>query len=165
VSTGIVYLRPTPLLYVRASGTRAQAGHEAWSRLLQWIDIRGFSGEIQRKFGLMRDDVDTIASGQTRYEACVEAPQGLIEDPAEGVGMMILPGGPYVRHRHTTGRDEITKTLRWLTGEWAASRSMDVDKSRPMIEAYTCDPLADAARLRLDVCVPVQIGSNRRSAA
>ena len=165
MSTGIVYLRPAPVLFVRARGPLPRASLEAWGKLLGWADAKNARSEIVRFYGLLRDHTATSAPLECRYDACFEAPADLIEDNAAGVGMQMLPGGAYVRHRHAEGRETIASALDWICKEWAPSRSMGVDAGRPMLEVYLSDPLDPAnGRLRMDLCVPVSAIASRRVA-
>jgi DNA gyrase inhibitor GyrI len=152
-----------PLLFVRVRGPYPEAAAAAWARLLAWADERGIRADVARAFGLNRDHARS-ADAECRYDACIEAPVGVIEDPSAGVGMQMLPGGAYGRHRHSQGREEIGAAFIRLEREWAPSRGMTLDTSRPLIEAYlSSDPLA--VSVRMDLCLPVQAASNRRTAA
>lgn len=165
MSTGIVYLRPSPVLFVRARGLIASSSTEAWQRLLSWAEGKGVRGEITRAYGLVRDHGGAIGSAECRYDACMEVPAEVMEDNAAGVGMQMLPGGAYVRHRHTEGREKMQPSLLWLCNEWAPARNMGVDPGRPMLEVYLSDPLKPAnGRLRMDLCVPVVSAASRRVA-
>ena len=165
MSTGIVYLRPAPVLFVRARGLVSAASAEAWDKLLGWAESKGVRGEIVRSYGLLRDHAGATESVEGRYDACIEAPADLTEDNANGVGMQMLPGGAYVRHRHSEGREGIAPTLQWICQEWAPGRNMGVDAGRPMLEVYLSDPLTPAnGKLRMDLCVPVSIAVGRRVA-
>lgn len=165
MSTGIVYLRPAPVLFVRARGPLPQVSLGAWDKLLGWASQKNARSEIVRFYGLMRDHAGTGGPAESRYDACFEAPPDLTEDDANGIGMQMLPGGAYVRHRHTEGREGIGSALDWICREWAPSRGVGVDAGRPMLEAYLTDPLMPAGgRLRMDLCVPVSAVSSRRVA-
>ena len=163
MNIGIVYLRPMPLLFVRVRGPYPAASEQAWAQLLAWAEQKGISGEIRRAFGLNRDHVRS-ADAEGRYDACIEAPPGVAEQPSVGVGMQMLPGGAYGRQRHAEGRDEIGTAFTAMEHEWAPTRGMVLDTNRPLIEAYlSADPIADGARM--DLCLPVTTASNRRTAA
>lgn len=165
MSTGIVYLRPSPILFVRVRGLVQTASTEAWSKLLGWAEAKGARGEIVRAYGLLRDHAGATGTADCRYDACIEAPADLTDDAAAGVGMQMLPGGAYVRHRHTEGREKVGAALQWLCSEWAPSRNMGVDVARPMLEVYLNDPLKPAnGRMRMDLCVPVSAMASRRVA-
>jgi DNA gyrase inhibitor GyrI len=152
-----------PLLFVRVRGPYGQASTEAWQKLLAWADTRGIRADIHRAFGLNRDHArSTDAEG--RYDACIEVPLGVIEDPESGVGMQMLPGGAFGRHRHADGRTTIGAAFNRLEHEWAPSRGMMLDTNRPLIEAYlSSEPLEEDARM--DLCLPILAASNRRTAA
>lgn len=165
MSTGIVYLRPAPVLFVRARGPLVTASQQAWSALLAWAESRNARREIVRAYGMLRDHAGAMAGGECRYDACVEAPADLIEDTAAGVGLQMLPGGAYVRHKHTEGSEAIPRALTWICQEWAPGRNMAADAGRPMLEVYLTDPLQPAnGKLRMDLCVPVSASTQRRVA-
>jgi DNA gyrase inhibitor GyrI len=165
MSTGIVYLRPAPVLFVRVRGVLSSASEQAWSTLLGWADAKGARAEIVRSYGLVRDHAGATSGGEARYDACIEAPADLTEDPAAGIGMQMLPGGAYVRHRHTEGHERIPSAFHWLCNEWATSRNMGIDTGRPMLEVFMNDPLKPAnGKLRMDLCVPVSASAGRRVA-
>lgn len=156
MSTGIVYLRPAPVLYVRVRGVLATASMQAWTKLLGWAQSQGVRHDIARAYGLVRDHAAVSGEIEGRYDACIEATHDLAEDPDAGIGLQVLPGGAYIRHRHTTGSTSIGPQLQWLCQEWAPGRGVGVDGNRPLLEAYLCDPIdPHAGKLRLDLCVPV----------
>ncbi len=162
MSTGIVYLRPSPVLFVRARGPLATASAQAWDQLLGWLSQKGVRSEVTKAYGLLRDRAD---AQDGRYDACVEVPTGVVEETAAGVGLQMLPGGAFIRHRHAEGLDRVGPVLQWMASEWAPSRGMSLDVGRPMLEVYLCDPLKPAGgKLRMDLCLPVTAASQRRVA-
>lgn len=165
MSTGIVYLRPAPVLFVRVRGLLPAASQQAWETLLGWADSKGVRAEITRAYGMVRDHAGVLANAEARYDACIEAPADLIEDESAGVGMQMLPGGAYIRHRHTEGRERIAAAMDKLCNEWAPGRNMSVDTGRPMLEVYLNDPLkATAGKVRMDLCLPISSAAQRRVA-
>jgi AraC family transcriptional regulator len=165
MSTGIVYLRPAPVLFVRARGILPAVSTAAWAKLLGWAESKGARGDIVRAYGMVRDHAGALDGSECRYDACIEAPADLTEDGATGITLQMLPGGAYVRHKHTEGSDRIAPALTWICQEWAPSRNMVVDSGRPMLEIYLTDPLQPAnGKLRMDLCVPVSASAQRRVA-
>lgn len=162
MSTGIVYLRPSPVLFVRTRGPLVTASAQAWTQLLDWLQARGVRGEVSKAYGLMRD---AAGSQDGRYDACVDVPMGVVEDAAAGVGLQMLPGGAYVRHRHTDGVERTADVLNWMSMDWAPKRGMSADAGRPTLEVYLCDPLKPASgKVRMDLCLPVVANAQRRVA-
>lgn len=156
MSTGIVYLRPAPVLFVRARGTLFAASLQAWSTLLGWAEDKGARRGITRAYGLVRDHAGMSGEIEGRYDACIAAATDLDEDPAAGIGLQMLPGGAYARHRHTEGSDHVAPKFQWLCQEWTPGRNLTVDSGRPMLEVYLNDPLEPGpGRMRIDLCVPV----------
>ncbi len=165
MSTGIVYLRPAPVLFVRVRGVLSAASLQAWAKLLGWADAKGVRHDISRAYGLVRDHAAVAGENEGRYDACIEAAGDLAEDHDAGIGLQVLPGGAYVRHRHTQGSATIAPQMHWLCNEWAPGRGVTVDGNRPLLEAYLTDPLdPKSGKLRLDLCVPILSTSQRRVA-
>jgi len=165
MSTGVVYLRPLTVLYVRARGPYAVSARTAWDRLSTWAEERGFRRQVKSGFGLVRDNAKVKAPQECRYDACIEIPDGVVSDEAAGIAMQILPGGSYARHRHTGGLEKLSEAFRWLSHEWAPGRGLAVDASRPLIEIYLSDPkVGGPSPTRMDICIPVVSARASRAA-
>ena len=48
MKSGLVYLRPTRLAYVRMTGPYQSSIPQAWDQLLSWIDKNGLSSPLGR---------------------------------------------------------------------------------------------------------------------
>jgi len=164
MSTGIVYLRPVPVLFVRTRGPLLVASRDAWEKLLGWAETKGLRNEVARTYGLIRDHRAAISMGDTRYDACMEVSPDASEDTAAGIGMQMLPGGAHARQRHTGGAEMLGSAFRHLCEEWAPGRGISTDSSRPLLEVFLSDPIQSAGRLRLDLCVPVTVCAHRQVA-
>ena len=57
MKSGFVYLRPSRLVYVRASGPYQQTIPQAWERLMGWLEKNGLHSPVGRGYGLMRDRI------------------------------------------------------------------------------------------------------------
>lgn len=165
MSTGLVYLRPQTVCYVRVRGPYAISAKQAWDKLAAWADVQGIRPSVRNGFGLVRDNPRIKAPADCRYDACIELPDGLIPEEKSGVAMQLLPGGSYARHRHVGGLDGLRQAFGWLAKDWSASRGLMVDANRPLIEIYLKDPKTGApGSARMDICVPVMSARKEKAA-
>ena len=93
MKSNLVYLRPLRVAFVRSTGDYATSSGEAWGRLFSWLEQNGLNTYPGCGYGLFLDDPATVASGDCRYEACIEM-STLPEYRAEGsLQVRTLPGG------------------------------------------------------------------------
>jgi AraC family transcriptional regulator len=166
VSTGFVYLRPLHVAAVRTQGPYSQSAVAAWDQMFDWLHGSGLIRQIGMGYGLLLDDPRKVAPANCRYEACVE----LIEEARrllpEAFTVRRLPGGAYARQRHVGGVVGLSHTISKLRNEWMPDRGIVIDSRRPVIEIYLDNPKAvPLEKQRVDVCMPVAVENNGRSAA
>ena len=155
------------MAYYRSKGPYAQSSLAAWSRMFEWLRASGMIRATGSGYGLLLDDPRSVDASECRYDACVELISGYAEKLPGDIGMRRLPGGAYVRCRHTTGADGLGRAISQLRDEWMPTRGLIIDPRRPVIEVYLDDP-AEVAwdKRRIDLCVPVKaIDEVGRSAA
>lgn len=165
MSTGLVYLRPVRVAYIRARGPYPVSAPEAWKKMLAWLDARGIRSEVTRGFGLAHDDPRTTAAEALRYDACVEIPMDMEGLASREFGMQTLPGGAYARRRYVGPHTGISRQFHDMRETWAPSRGLVLHAKRPFVEIYLDDPLRCAPeKLRTDLCIPVAVGSEVNAA-
>ncbi|MBK9079013.1 MAG: GyrI-like domain-containing protein [Hyphomicrobium sp.] len=156
MNSGLVYLRPTRLVYLRATGPYETSIPDAWSRLLAWHDKCGLGSPAGRGYGLARDNPERVGHDKCRYDACIEANPLIEERALRELGLITLPGGSYTRMRQATSYDSLRAIVSGLHAEFEAPRDLKLDERRPIVTIYLDDPRrTDDAKLRADVCVPV----------
>lgn len=165
MSTGLVYLRPVRVAFVRVRGPYGQSAPAAWSKLLAWLDQHRVRSDVTRGFGLAHDDPRTIAAADLRYDACVEVPPEVEALALREFGMQTLPGGAYARRRFVGPHSGIHTEFHEMRRTWAPSRGLALHTRRPFVEIYLDDPARCAPeKLRTDLCIPV-IAASEASAA
>lgn len=165
MSTGLVYLRPVRVAYVRVRGPYSHSAPTAWSKLLAWLDQHSVRREVTRGFGLAHDDPRVVAAAELRYDACVEVPPEVEVAAFREFGMQTLPGGAYARRRYVGPHAGIHNEFHEMRETWAPSRGLALHTKRPFVEIYLDDPArCPAEKLRTDLCIPV-IAASEASAA
>lgn len=156
MQSGLVYLRPSRLVYVRVTGAYETSIPSAWSKMQAWIERNGVGSAIGRGFGLARDNPALVAANQCRYDACI-AVEPYFEDRAmRELGLLTLPGGPYLRRREKGGYEDLIARFAGLHASFEAPTGLRLDSNRPLVTIYLDDPRRfSPGDLRTDVCVPV----------
>lgn len=156
MSNGLVYLRPTRLVYLRLVGPYDAIIPEAWSKLYAWHEKCSPGAPVGRAYGLARDNPNRAGADTCRYDACIETTPLIDERALRELGLITLPGGPYARTRHVASFDLLRVSLANLHNGFDAPRDLKVDDRRPIVTIYLDDPRrTDGTKLRADVCVPV----------
>lgn len=163
MTSGLVYLRPTRLVYLRMIGAYEQVIPEAWSKLLAWHDKCGAGASAGRAYGLARDNPDRVGRDKCRYDACIESSPLIEERALRELGLIMLPAGPYARSRHVASYDGLRTTMSNLYQNFVPPRDLKIDDRRPIVTIYLDNPRRmDDAKLRADVCMPVSAGRASR---
>lgn len=153
---GYVYIRPVEALFFRSVGPYKTAASLAWRGMLSWLDEQGVRSKITRGFGIINDDPQTTPEHLRRYDACVEAIEGVDVDAAAGIGRLIVPGGAYVMHKHVGRHRNIGAGFSYIHRKWVPGHGLKVDARRPYLEVYLTDPAVTPEReLVTELCVPV----------
>lgn len=156
MSSGLVYLRPTRLVYLRLVGPYNAIIPEAWSKLYAWHAKCATGAPVGRAYGLARDNPDRVGVDSCRYDACIESTPLIDERALRELGLITLPGGPYARTRHVASYDIVRNTAASYNGGLAAPGGLKIDDRRPVVTIYLDDPRRiDDGKSRADVCVPV----------
>lgn len=156
MSTGIVYLRPSDVLFVRRKGPYHESSLDAWTALAAVINERGLQVDVTPCFGLLNDNPSVVGDEACRYDACVKVPGELDISMDEQLGRRVLPGGAYLRTRFTGTPQEMRETFKRLATVETAARSIKIDSRRPFLEIY---PGREGATkldaVRAELCVPI----------
>ncbi len=162
MQTGLVYLRPSRLVYVRVTGAYENSIPAAWDKMLAWIDRNGISSPLGRGFGLARDNPQSVPANQCRYDACIVVEPHFEDRAMRELGILMLPGGPYVRRREVGNYNVIMTRVAGLHASFEAPTGLRLDDNRPLVTIYLDDPRRfEPGELRADMCVPVSAGAAR----
>lgn len=166
MKSGLVYLRPWRLAYVRQVGPYETTIPAAWDLMLGWLEKKGFTSPMGRGFGLMRDCAKVVGPQKCRYDACVDLDPLFEERAVRELGVLTLPGGSYLRTRTVGSYDDLRKSLSMLHDTFEAPSGLYLDERRPLVTIYLDDPRQFSANdLRSDVCVPVNVRMGRQDAS
>ena len=156
MQNGLVYLRPSRLIYIRATGPYETSIQKAWGEMFSWIDRNGFGSVLGRGVGMARDNPSIVPADRCRYDACIEAKPQYEDRAMRELGILTLPGGPYVRQRKSGGYDAIRLLVTQMHATFQAPNGLRLDDNRPLVTFYLDDPRRiDLEDLRADVCIPV----------
>lgn len=162
MSNGMVYLRPSRMIYARATGAYASSAPAAWDQLTAWLEKAGVPGTLGRCFGLARDNPMTTSAGKCRYDACVDLDPFFEERALRELGLLTLPGGSYIRQRKCGLYEDIATSFEGVYAGFEAPEGMKLDDKRPMVMIYLDDPRhLKRGVLRADLCVPAGVKAVR----
>lgn len=152
----LLYLRPTRLIYVRATGSYGDVIPKAWERLFRLLDDRGLHESIGRGYGMAHDNPLDVGSKNCRYDACVEIRSGIEERSLPEFGITTLPAGPYACHRLSGRYDQMRSAVENVYARFRPLPGLCIDQHRPVVSIYMDNPNNYADQdLRSDICVPV----------
>lgn len=162
MKSGLVYLRPTRLTYVRRTGPYETSIAAAWDDLMSWLDKSGFASSMNRAYGLLRDSPKIVAPEKLRFDACVELDPLFEERAIRELGAQTLPGGSYLRVRNVGSYSALQSQLAAYHANYEAPAGFKLDERRPLVTIYLDNPKKTGDEtLRADVCVPVSVASGR----
>lgn len=156
MSSGLVYLRPVYVMFVRAHGAYGESAQNAWQKMFRWIDENNRRQVVQAGYGLLHDNPKVISLDQCRYDACIEVPEGFQDKIPETFAVQKLPGGAFARRKHQGTASEIAVTIADVRDHYVKESGLNYDPSRPVLEIYHDDPeIVPDGKRKIDVCVPV----------
>ena len=108
-----------------------------WQKLMAWAGPKGLLGPNVRIVGVSHDDPEITPPEKLRYDAAVEAPDGI---EAEGeVGIQEIAPGDYAVTTHRGPYQTLVQTYARLCGEWLPASGREL-KSGPALEFYLNSP-------------------------
>ncbi len=162
MKSGLVYLRPSRLAYVRATGAYETSAPEAWERMSSWVSKHGFGATVTRGYGMMRDNPQMIAAENCRYDACVDLNPLFEERAIRELGAQTLPGGSYVRLRKAGAFQPLRAEVAGFYTVFDAPNGLRFDDHRPIVMIFLDNPHRYTSQdIRADVCVPVSVSAKR----
>lgn len=162
MKSGLVYLRPSRLTYVRHLGPYETTISSAWKEMMGWLSSNGHHSSMGRGYGLLRDCPKNVAPEKLRFDACVELDPLFEERAIRELGAQTLPGGSYLRVRNVGSYASLQAKLANFHAGFEAPPGLKLDERRPIVTIYLASPLRqDEDSLRADVCVPVNVASAR----
>ena len=163
MKNGLVYLRPQRMVYVRAVGPYEQSIPEAWNKMFAWIAKHAIHSPAGRGYGLAHDAGAKTA--EPCYDACVQLTPLFEERAIREHAVMMLPGGPYMRHRYIGRYNGVSELLSDAQRVIELPADLRIDQRRPLVTIYLDDPAAVHSNdLRADICLPVAANSASRAA-
>jgi AraC family transcriptional regulator len=149
----LVDRKPVHVAYFRHVGPTGTELSEFWrDEVAPWMETNGLFGRT--RYGVSHDDPGITAPEQTRYDACVEIPDGFT-----GTGKYLtttIPGGRYAVARFEGRADQIGEAWASLLRDWLPKSGMQLD-ARPFFEHYPptghFDPKTGV--FDCELCIPV----------
>jgi DNA gyrase inhibitor GyrI len=140
-------LEPMTVAFVRAEGESPE--QEAWDRLKQWADLRGFLGETQHPvFGFNNPNP---APGRREYGYELWMRVGPETRPGEGVEIKEYAGGRFaVARHHGYPYPEVWKQL-W---DWAQAGGYRWRRTHELERII--DPTASETEVAFDLYLPIE---------
>lgn len=165
MSSGLVYLRPRPIAFVRTTGDVDKAGPIAWQNLKSWCARMPNHADFKVAYGLTR--VKEIHEGQFHcvYEAGVEMPFAGERNGESGLGIKQLPGGAYTRRRHVGTLLDIEATMDSFRREGLEGCKFELDRNRPTVQIFLCNPcnILDG-EMKVDLLLPISVNESAYAA-
>ncbi len=163
---GLVYLRPTSMVSVRATGQYEQSIPEAWEKMFSWLARHRLSTPVGRGYGLAHDHVVNVPAVKRRYDACIQLTPLHEARAMRELSVLTLPGGPYLRRRLIGDYQDVCGLIASGSGAIEVPTDLRIDQRRPIVTIYLDDPSSTApGQLRADVCWPISTVSSRSQAA
>ncbi len=138
------------IAYVRHKGPYGAQQVQTMERLKQWAHANGLMDAHAVIYGIAQDNPQTTAPECCRYDACIALSSTVIS-PSDAIQIGIISGGRYsvftVEHTaQAVGKayGDIFPAL--------AQRSYCLDLTRPIMERYTAEKLAQHL---CEICVPI----------
>jgi AraC family transcriptional regulator len=155
VRVALVYLRPRRVGFVRLHGPSKTVGSQAWAEMTAWLKRHSLVEQITCGYGLA---LDGVVDQQSRYDACVELPDGYENLKVDSLPFQHLPGGAFARIRHIGSYRTIDKAVLTVKEQWLPDQPrLLLDRRRPLLVVYLDQPASrESSKLRCDVCVPVR---------
>lgn len=156
MSHALVYLRPSRIAFVRATGPYETSIPDAWAQLNDWINRNGYGGLVHRGYGMCRDNPMRVDPATCRYDACIELLPQFDERAARELNVATLPGGSYARRRYSGPYAALRAELAGIHASFEPSAGLKLDDRRPLVAIYLENPSrVEAQDLRADICIPV----------
>ncbi|MFN0220079.1 MAG: GyrI-like domain-containing protein [Hyphomicrobium sp.] len=162
MKSGMVYLRPARMVYVRIMGPYEQSIPEAWEKLFAWVAKNDLNSPVGRGYGLSHDNPSNTSVEKLRYDACLQLTPLYEERAQRELSVMTLPSGPYLRHKYTGGYEGIYGMVSGAHDAIEVPPELKHDARRPVVTIYLDDPArAVDGDLRAEICLPVSVASAR----
>ena len=161
MKSGLVYLRPSRLVYVRHTGPYETTIPAAWKVMMAWLAKNDMHSSMGRGYGLLRDCPKNVAPEKLRFDACVDLDPLFEERAIRELGAQTLPGGSYMRVRAVGSYEQLQSKLATYHTNFEAPAGFKLDERRPLVTIYLDSPIRADDNLRADVCLPVSVASGR----
>ncbi len=128
-----VTLPDQKVLFVRKTGSYAEAAPPAWEGVCSFVYSRKLINADSRMIGLCHDDPDITDAENIRYDACVTIDQEVT--PEGEVGCQTIAGGRYAVFLHKGPYEGLKETYQRIYGEWLQSGDEQL-RDCPCFELY-----------------------------
>jgi AraC family transcriptional regulator len=156
VRLSVRYMRPSSVLYIRATGPYDQSAKAAWGRMRTWLAAQSTIKPVTQGIGFIRDNPDRTGPFLRRYDACVTVVPGLDIDYHAGVARQTLPGGTFAVYTHIGDHAHLAEAFQTLKHEATPTRGLKIDEDRAFMEIYLDDPAKVALQqCRTELCLPI----------
>ncbi|MEM7777355.1 MAG: hypothetical protein AAF732_17270 [Pseudomonadota bacterium] len=159
MSSGLVYMRPTPVFFVRCQEDEGVDGRlGCWHTLFQWLENQSANDEnVLRLFGLHWPQGP---KGSTKaipaFDACAELATLPEPDSQMSVRKQTLPGGGFLRERfRSDAEDHAIDALAELACRGPQKHGVRQDRTRPLIELHLQWTNAPLNFSKTELLVPV----------
>lgn len=166
MAAGLMYLRPRQVVCYRAYGPFKRSSPTAWNYVFSWLDRNGVRAEVEHGFGLAGINPAQRGDRSRWYDACVELPACVDLSELEDMWVRDMPGGAFARTRYVGAFSGLGNAIRELRDTWVASRGLEIDPARPIVEIFLDDPKqVSAENMRVDLCLPVRAAATAAKVA
>jgi len=157
LSSGIVYIRPIKVMYLRVEGADRAAAVAAWDQMTSLLQERRILHSVSRGFGLIRGNRRmSPADVPQTYDAAVELTSSVCDLPDLKLRVQTLPGGSYLRARHRNGIETVPQSFSELCDTHLEPRGLELDPRRPLVEIYLARKPGRIEGSSIELCVPVK---------
>lgn len=158
-----VFLRPQRLVYVRSIGPYSTSIPQAWSELFNWIEKNNFNSYVSGWFGIAHDRPSVVGEENCRFDAAIPVNPMFEDRGGRELGLSAIPNGAFLRRKHRTGYDALTRLVPELFHEDSIRTGWQPDIKRPVVAVYLSDPRKNDPQGRAELCVPVKQSTGRVS--
>lgn len=150
----LVQLPERRVVFVRRTGSYAQAAAAAWPAVCQFAYSRRLVEKGRLFIGISHDSPDITPEDQLRYDACITVNRPV--KPEGEVGVQTIPGGAYAVFLHRGPYEGLNQTYNAIFGRWLPASGRQL-RDEPCFEVYLNAPgRTKPANLKTQIHVPLK---------
>ncbi|MEL7048993.1 MAG: GyrI-like domain-containing protein [Pseudomonadota bacterium] len=163
--SGLVYLRPKPIVFYRIEADAGEGSEAAWTKLRKWCAGTQFLREAKLGYGIVYHGKNQAGEARTIYEAGIELPTADYRTSTHALGVKMLPSGPYFRQRYVGGFSAIERQTLQLRENELKHKQFEHDETRPAVEAFLLNPCnSGPPTMKVDLLIPIALAENAKAA-